>query len=155
MSDIQPTLKINELPETFEVLPTDEIYVFQDKTNTFTKLEIPIGALSVYFHGKDAEARLKVKMAELAKLSTDFRNWLYDNYPTMAYISANYSTTEYFESIFNKLKSESALPTYLTEYATKDYGQYKLAEAKAQHEELKFSNALAHNTLLIRDITKR
>ena len=135
MSDAKKQIKIENLHEVFEILPDDEIYVFQRNYGTYTKLEVPVTVLSTYFHAEGAAERLRAKTAELVKLSGEFINWLQSTYPDENYISANYTTTKEFDEIYAPLKAESELASYLDDYATKDYGRLKLAEDKTLYEQ--------------------
>jgi len=146
------TLKIEDLPETFELYPDDEIYIFHEKSGKFEKFETSIGSLSTLFYIKESANKLKEKSDELVKLSGEFINWIKTNYPTEAYISANYSTSAYFHDIYDPIAEQAALSTYFSNYASKDYGEYKLTEAKTNHETMRYDGVIDTGSMIVQNI---
>ena len=151
MSDKQQ-MKIEYLPEVFELQKDDEIYLFKENSGKATKIQIPISMLSTYFHSKDTTEKLKAKVVELQNLSAQFTNWLKTNYPDADYVTKNYTKVLDFLDVYNVLQAESDYSIYLEEYATKEYGQIKLAEVKAHHEIKRLENTIDQGTSIMTEL---
>jgi hypothetical protein len=132
------TINIEALPELETISESDKLYILSKRDeNTYIKEEITISDLSSFFYAKDIVDKMQEKYMELIQLSGDFLNFLEQTYPTKEYISANYSTIDYFNKIFKKVESTDTVSAYLDEYATTQYNNYMKADAKAKCQKIK------------------
>jgi hypothetical protein len=132
------TIELSALPELYDILPSDKIYVFTNRNGDYEMNSISFNQLSAYVYSYDIMEKYKERFARLQQLSTDFMKFLDETYPTIEYISAHYITYRQFvDTTDGIITTTDALSIQLQEYATIAYADFAKTKLMKEHEKIR------------------
>ena len=124
-------IDINSLPSVKSIDLSDKIYVFKLRDNKYYLEKVDVAELSSFLYDKVLTDKFNAKYNELLELSSNFINYLTENFPTSEFIENTFITKSNFDIIYNDLLNADNLKRdILSEYT------HKNVNSKFKHENM-------------------
>lgn len=126
---------IKDLSSGGPILSSDTIFIFSKniENDTYEIIKVTANQLSSQFVNFNLLAQINDKYNELQRLSTNFKQFLKENYTLSNKIETIYSTKKYFDSVYmHNNTTTTVLSNEFADFVSKSsankYKEYALAE---------------------------
>lgn len=135
MSDA--TIDIKSLPLVKSIELTDKLYIFKLRDSKYYLEKIDVAELSSFLYDKEMTAKFNAKYNELLELSSNFINYLKNNFPTSSFVANTFITQSNFNAIYDDLLNINNLKKdILSEYTHRDVNMKYKQESRTETEDL-------------------
>jgi hypothetical protein len=130
-------IDITTLPSVKSIELTDKIYVFKLRENKYYVEKIDIAELSSFLYDKEMTDKFNAKYNELLELSSNFINYLKENFPTKEFVENTFITKKDFNLIYDDILNVKNLKEdILFEYTHKDVNSKYKQDSRVETEKL-------------------
>lgn len=130
-------IDITTLPSVKSIELTDKIYVFKLRENKYYVEKIDIAELSSFLYDKEMTDKFNAKYNELLELSSNFINYLKENFPTREFVENTFITKKDFNLIYDDILNVKNLKEdILFEYTHKDVNSKYKQDSRVETEKL-------------------
>ena len=143
------TVHINQFPTAPDLQLSDRIRVYNLSGDTYVPDTMEVSQLSNFIFSGDQMEEVKDKFNSLKKTYVQFRDWLSNNYFTLARANSEICTSAYFRQVYDSVYSVDRVKReLLDDYATPQDLENLRAAIYAYVEQIALSYSALRSSIL-------